>query len=421
MTGAELAHMREADVMAALESGVCVFARTTPEQKMKIVAAFHQLGLVVAVTGDGVNDAPALKAADVGVAMGRSGTDVAREAAQVILLDDNFASIVAGIEEGRTIFANIQKFTNYVLVSNGPEIIPYLIYILFPVPLALTVIQILAIDLGTDIIPSMGLGQEKPDKGVMREKPRNRNQGLLTPRLMTHSYGFLGLIEAAFSLVLFFWVLHDGGWQWGDDLASSAPLYRSATGIALSSILLMQIGNLFGRRSRYGSGIDGDGFRNPLLMGGIAFEALASWALLYVEPVSRVLGTGPVAGEVYAVAWAGPVLIFGLDCASASHGGWQDGRLWIRPVCCSARQATGLSVFRKISNGPSMTYRAVGALGRPRPSSPVCPSCGSPSRHHPKAGRQNRAGPVPWGQSRSPGFRRSVRKWGPAGRSASAP
>jgi sodium/potassium-transporting ATPase subunit alpha len=119
ITGADLARMRELDLAQHLQAGANVFARTTPEQKMKIVAALHELDLVVAVTGDGVNDAPALKAADVGIAMGQGGTDVARESAQVVLLDDNFASIVAGIEEGRTIFGNIRKFTNYVLVSNG--------------------------------------------------------------------------------------------------------------------------------------------------------------------------------------------------------------------------------------------------------------------------------------------------------------
>ncbi|WNJ99197.1 cation-transporting P-type ATPase [Thalassospiraceae bacterium LMO-JJ14] len=313
VTGDELEQMREEDLVERFESGTAVFARTTPEQKMKIVSALHRRNLVVAMTGDGVNDAPALKSADVGVAMGKDGTDVAREAAQVILLDDNFASIVAGIEEGRTIFANIRKFTNYVLVSNGPEIIPYLLYMLFPVPLALTVIQILSIDLGTDIVPSMALGQEKPDGQTMKEPPRSAKQGLLTLPVIAHSYLFLGLIEAAFSMSLFFWVLFDGGWTWGAELATNDPLYHSATGIALSSILLMQIGNLFGRRSRFGSGLDMDAFRNRLIVFGVTFEIVFSWAILYAPWVGRILGTGPVATEVYLTAWLGVPLIFGLD------------------------------------------------------------------------------------------------------------
>ena len=313
LNGDALEKMREEEVVQHFENGTAVFARTTPEQKMKIVSALHRRNLVVAMTGDGVNDAPALKSADVGVAMGKDGTDVAREAAQVILLDDNFASIVAGIEEGRTIFANIRKFTNYVLVSNGPEIVPYLLYMLFPVPLALTVIQILSIDLGTDIVPSMALGQEKPDGQAMKEPPRPRKQGLLTLPVIAHSYLFLGLIEAAFSMSLFFWVLFDGGWTWGAELAANDPLYHSATGIALASILLMQIGNLFGRRSRYGTGIDMDVLRNRLMVFGICFEIVFSWAILYTPWVGKVLGTGPVATEVYLTAWLGVPLIFGLD------------------------------------------------------------------------------------------------------------
>ncbi|MGB5311113.1 MAG: cation-transporting P-type ATPase [Polyangiales bacterium] len=313
VTGDTLERLRQDELCDLLESGACVFARTTPEQKMKIVTALKRLGLVVAMTGDGVNDAPALKAADVGVAMGVGGTDVAREAAQIILLDDNFASIVAGVAEGRTIFDNIGKFTNYVLVSNGPEILPYLIYILFPVPLALTIIQILAIDLGTDIIPSMALGQEPTDQDTMKRPPRSRDAPLLNFRLVAHSYFFLGLIEAAYSLFLFFWVLHAGGWRYGDRLSAADPLYQSATGLALATIMLMQSGNLIGRRSATRSGLDRGLFTNRLILIGFALEILFSWGALYFPPLCRVLGTGPVSLPMFAMAWLGAPLIFAAD------------------------------------------------------------------------------------------------------------
>jgi len=313
LTGDILEQLSQEQLIEELGKGVSVFARTTPEQKMKIVAALKAMDKVVAMTGDGVNDSPALKAADVGVAMGEKGTDVARESAQIVLLDDNFASIVAGVEEGRAIFSNIKKFTNYVLVSNGPEIFPYLIYILLPVPLALTVIQILSIDLGTDIIPSMGLGQEPPDPEEMRRPPRDRSEGLLTPPLMVHSYLFLGLLEALWSIFLFFYVLVQGGWEYGQELASNDALYRSATGITLATILLMQIGNLLGRRFVYRSGLDLGIFKNKLILLGILIQILFSWAVLYFPAVQKVLTTGPVSGKVYFLAWFGIPLIFGLD------------------------------------------------------------------------------------------------------------
>jgi sodium/potassium-transporting ATPase subunit alpha len=313
MTGADLEGIREGELADRLGAGLTIFARTSPEQKMKIVAALKRAGMAVAMTGDGVNDAPALKAADVGVAMGRGGTDVAREAADIVLLDDNFASIVAGIEEGRAIFENIRKFTNYVLASNVPEILPYLLYVVLPVPLALSIVQILSIDLGTDMVPAIALGQEPADADTMQRPPRRPGARLLDARLLTHSYLFLGMIEAGYALALFFGVLIAGGWQLGERLAGTDPLLRSASGVALAAVVLMQIGNVLGRRARRSSGIDRGALRNRLLLVGIGLEVLFSWALLYWPPLTRVLGTGPVAPEVYALAWLGIALIVGAD------------------------------------------------------------------------------------------------------------
>jgi sodium/potassium-transporting ATPase subunit alpha len=324
--GADLERLRERQLVERLRDGITVFSRTTPEQKMKIVAALKRLGLVVAMTGDGVNDTPALRAADVGIAMGASGTDVAREAADIVLLDDNFASIAAGIEEGRAVFANMQKFTTYVLASNVPEIVPFLIYILLPVPLALTVIQILSIDLGTDLLPAIGLGQEPPERDSMRRPPGRPEERLLSAPLMGTAYLFLGVIQAAFSLCLFFLVLHQGGWSWGQELADDDPLYRSATGITLATVILMQVGNVVGRRSLRGSGLDRGLLANRILLLGVATELLFSWAVLYAPPVQAFLQTGPVAWQIYGIAWLGIPLIFGLDYARKRLAGRRAGR-----------------------------------------------------------------------------------------------
>ncbi len=197
LTGSAVAEMDDAKLLGVLKSGDHIFARVSPEHKLRIVSLLKSLGEIVAVTGDGVNDAPALKRADIGIAMGLRGNDVAKEAAHMILVDDNFNSIVAAIEEGRAIFDNIRRFMAYVLNSNPQEMYPYILWMLFPgAPLAMTVMGVLAVDVGTDLLPAMGLGIEGARKDVMQRPPRNQKEKLLSLSFILRSYVVQGTILA---------------------------------------------------------------------------------------------------------------------------------------------------------------------------------------------------------------------------------
>jgi sodium/potassium-transporting ATPase subunit alpha len=302
--GEAVRQMSAASLQLALDAPEILFARVTADQKMRIVEAMQHKNEIVAVTGDGVNDAPALKTADIGIAMGVAGTDVARESADIILLDDHFATIINAIEEGRAVFDNIRKFLTYILTSNIPEIMPYLAFVLLRIPLPLTVIQILAIDLGTDMLPALALGAEKPHADVMRRPPRPRHERLLSWPLLARAYLFLGLLEAVGAMAAFFFVLDAGGWHYGQMLPVSDPLYLQATTACLAAIVLGQMVNVFVCRHPRLPSWHFPLFENRLLLAGLALELLLLLAIVYTPWGNRLFGTAALPASVWLLAAA---------------------------------------------------------------------------------------------------------------------
>ena len=290
ITGIQLRHLSESQLQLTLDLPDLIFARVDSTQKVDIVRAFKRKRQVVAVTGDGVNDAPALKDADIGIAMGASGTDVAREAADIVLMDNNFATIVTAVEEGRAVFKNIRKFLTYILTSNIPELVPYLLFIIFKIPLPLTVIQILAVDLGTDLLPALALGADPPAEDVMKEGPRPRNERLASPALFLRAYLFLGMFEAFAAMSIWYYTLYRGGWRFGQSLVNDS-LYLESTTACLTAIVLMQIANLFvcraGRLPLKPLKLNS----NPLLLPGIAFELILLLIITYTGLGNLLFGT----------------------------------------------------------------------------------------------------------------------------------
>jgi magnesium-transporting ATPase (P-type) len=313
VTGVELAAWDEPTLEERLDSPGLLFARVAPEQKLRLVEAFRRRGAVVAVTGDGVNDAPALRRADVGVAMGETGTDVAREAADVVLADDNFASIVSAIEEGRAVYDNIRKFVTYILASNVPELAPFVVFVLTRIPLPLTVMQILAVDLGTDLFPALALGLEAPEPDVMQRPPRARTQRLLTPAMLLRAYAWLGLLEAVLGFGGYLAAFWFAGWRPGEPLAGAGPLYATATTMSLAGIVAAQVGNAFACRSERQSiralGITS----NRGLLAGIGAELLVLLLLVYLPPAARIFSLHPLGLRHWALLALFPVTLLAAE------------------------------------------------------------------------------------------------------------
>jgi Ca2+-transporting ATPase len=283
VTGAQLAAMT-ADDLAARVGDILVYARVAAEDKIRIVKALQERGDCVAMTGDGVNDAPALRRADIGIAMGRGGTDVAREASHMVLLDDNFATIVAAVREGRRIYDNIRRFVRYILSTNSGELWTLFLAPFIGLPLPLLPIHILWMNLVTDGLPGLSLTAEPPEDNVMRRPPRPPAESIFAHGLWQHTV-WVGLLMAAIALGTQAWAIHMGDAHWQSMTFTVLTLSQLAHVLAIRSE----------RESLFRQGV----WSNRPLFGAVVLTFLLQMATLYVPPLSRVLKTQPLsAGEL---------------------------------------------------------------------------------------------------------------------------
>ena len=318
ISGEQLKHMNEKELLYVLEFQEIIFARTSPQQKLSIVEGCQKLGYIVAVTGDGVNDSPALKKANIGVAMGITGSDVSKQAADMILLDDNFSSIVTGIEEGRTIFDNLKKSVCYTLSSKLPQMTPFLFFVLFNIPLGMSAVTILCIDLGTDIFPSVSLAYEPPESDIMRRAPRNvKTDNLINAKLISVSYLQLGMIQICAGFFAYFCLLANNGFvpkhlfglrkEWDSvtisDLRDSygqewsysqrKTLERSLYTVFFIAIIITKVLTLISCKTRKLS-ITSQGFSNQVLNLSLAVEIILTLFIVSTPKVNETLQMYPI-------------------------------------------------------------------------------------------------------------------------------
>ncbi|KAL6481399.1 hypothetical protein MHYP_G00094790 [Metynnis hypsauchen] len=329
-----------------------VFARTSPQQKLIIVEGCQRQGAIVAVTGDGVNDSPALKKADIGVAMGIAGSDVSKQAADMILLDDNFASIVTGVEEGRLIFDNLKKSIAYTLTSKIPEMSPFLFFVIAGIPLALGTVTILCIDLGTDMVPAISFAYEPAESDIMKRQPRNaQTDKLVNQRLISMAYGQIGMMQAAAGFFTYFVVLSENGFMpffliglrisWDDkncnDLEDSygqqwtyesrKVLEHTCHTAYFVSIVIVQVADTIICKTRVNSIVQQGMSRNKVLIFGLFEEAGLALFLSYCPGMDIALRMYPLKGWWLMCAVPYALLIFFYDEARRyllrrNPGGW---------------------------------------------------------------------------------------------------
>jgi calcium-translocating P-type ATPase len=316
---AHLDHRHERELRTLLAGGKeLVFARASPESKLQIAEALRAQGHTIAMTGDGVNDAPALRCADIGVAMGLSGTDVAREAATMVLTDDNFATIVVAIESGRRIYDNVRKFILYIFAHATPEVVPFLLFALGggAIPLPLTVLQLLAFDVGIETLPSLALARDPAEPGLMTRPPRPRDEGVIRGPMLLRAWLFLGGLTAALSIAGFLYVLHRAGWHPGDPTGAGHPLhhaYLQATTMTFLGMIAGQIGTAFAVRTRMASLRSIGVFSNRYLILAIAAELAVAALCVYVGPLQSLLGTAALPVRDLVLLTPFPLIVWGAD------------------------------------------------------------------------------------------------------------
>lgn len=326
VTGSELDAMSEKQLDDVLDHNKhIIFARSSPEAKLRIADSLRERGQVVAMTGDGVNDAPALHRADIGVAMGRGGTDVAREAATMVLTDDNFATIVVAVEEGRRVFDNVRKFICYIFAHATPEVVPFLVYALSggAIPLPITVMQLLAIDLGTEIVPALALGREKAEPGLMNQPPRKRTEGVIQRSMLARAWGLLGGVSAVLVMLAFFTTLQRGGWHLNAAVDKGDPfhhLWMQATTMTFLGIVACQIGTAFASRTHSVSVFSVGFFSNTLLLWGILIEIAFAAFIVAFPPMHALFGTALPSSSDLVLLIPFPFVVLAADEA---HKWWK--------------------------------------------------------------------------------------------------
>ena len=314
ISGVELSNMNDEELKEVLK-GEVVFARMAPDQKYRIVCALQEMGNIVAVTGDGVNDSPALKKADIGVAMGITGTDVAKEAVDMILTDDNFASIVKAIEEGRAVYNNIRKFLRYIFDSNTPEAAAPALYLFSGglVPMPLTIMQILTIDIGTDMIPALGLGAELPEDNIMNQPPRKVNERLLNKKVILVGFIWYGLLITLFALGGYFLVNYLNGWPQKPLAMEGSTIYYKATTMMLVGVVFAQMGMVMNNRTESESVFKRGIFTNKYINLGLVVEFLILIAIIYIPILNNVFNTSPIGIIEWLYALPIPFVVFAIE------------------------------------------------------------------------------------------------------------